>query len=140
MLILTPSTFVVSTEEHYIRQVTTMEIFKDFTFDSAHFLPNVPEGHKCKNMHGHTYKLTLFFEGEIDPHFGWIIDFNDIKKVVKPIIEELDHRTLNDVPGLENPTCEVITKWIWDQVKKELPQLSKIRLYETPTSGAVFKG
>lgn len=117
-----------------------MEIFKQFTFDSAHMLPNVTEGHKCKNLHGHTYHLTLFFEGELDEKMGWVIDFNDIKAAVKPIIEQLDHKYLNDLEGLENPTCENMCVWLWSKIKPQLPQLSKIKLNETPTSGAVYMG
>ena len=117
-----------------------MEIFKEFTFDAAHQLPHVPDGHKCKQIHGHTYHLTLFFEGEPNPHLGWIIDFADIKKTMRPILEQLDHKNLNEVPGLENPTCELITRWLWQQVKPLLPSLSKIILRETPTSGAIYIG
>ena len=117
-----------------------MEIFKQFTFDSAHKLPNVPDGHKCKNLHGHTYQLTVFFEGNLDKTLEWVIDFNDIKAVVKPIVDMLDHKYLNEISGLENPTCEVMCVWFWDKIKPKLPQLSKIELKETPTSGAVYKG
>jgi 6-pyruvoyltetrahydropterin/6-carboxytetrahydropterin synthase len=117
-----------------------MEIFKKYTFDSAHFLPNVPEGHKCKTMHGHTYHLTLYFEGELNQHFGWIMDFNDIKKIIAPIIEKLDHKVLNTIPGLENPTCELISTWLWNNIKPQIELLSKIELHETPTSGAIYIG
>lgn len=117
-----------------------MIIFKDFSFDSAHFLPHVPEGHKCKEIHGHTYRMKLSFEGEMDQELGWVIDFAEIKKVVKPIVDRIDHKLLNDIEGLENPTCEVIAIWIWDQVKPLIPQLCQIELYETLTSGVVYKG
>lgn len=117
-----------------------MKIFKSFTFDSAHFLPNVPDGHKCKHIHGHTYELTVYFEGPLDPVLNWVIDFGDIKKIVKPIVDQLDHKLINDIPGLENPTCEAIAKWIWDKVKPNLPSLARIKLMETPTSGAIYKG
>lgn len=119
---------------------TTMEIYKEFSFDSAHFLPNVPEGHKCKNMHGHTYKLKVFIQGEIDPHLGWIMDFKELKDKLAPVIDQLDHRLINDIKGLENPTAENITVWIWQQIKPVLPQLSKIELYETPTTGVIYAG
>ena len=117
-----------------------MLIFKKFTFDSAHSLPMVPDGHKCKEVHGHTYKLTVFIEGELDEKLGWVMDFGDLKQVIKPIIDSIDHKYLNDIEGLENPTCEVITKWLWDKVKPQVPMLKKIQLDETPTSGAVFEG
>jgi 6-pyruvoyltetrahydropterin/6-carboxytetrahydropterin synthase len=117
-----------------------MEIYKEFSFDSAHYLPNVPEGHKCKNMHGHTYKLKVFIQGEIDPHLGWIMDFKELKDKLAPVIDQLDHRLINDIQGLENPTAENITVWIWQQIKPVLPQLSKIELYETPTTGVIYSG
>ena len=84
-----------------------MLIFKQFTFDSAHFLPNVPDGHKCKNIHGHTYHLTVYLEDSLDEHLGWVSDFAVVKKLIKPIIEQVDHKLINEVPGLENPTCEM---------------------------------
>ena len=117
-----------------------MIIFKQFTFDSAHFLPNVPDGHKCKNIHGHTYKLTVFFEAPLDDNLGWVSDFAEIKSIIKPIIEIVDHKLINDIDGLKNPTCEILAIWFWDNIKPLLPALSKIELHETPTSGAIYKG
>ena len=113
-----------------------MVIYKRFVFDSAHFLPNVPEGHKCKNIHGHTYKLMVYLEGDLDEELQWVMDFKDLKDVVKPIVDRLDHQLMNEIEGLENPTAERIAVWIWDRIKPKLPLLSKIELKETPTSGA----
>ncbi len=117
-----------------------MIIFKQFTFDSAHFLPNVPDGHKCKQMHGHTYKLTVYLKGEPDPSLGWVLDFGIVKKVISPIIDRLDHHTLNDIPGLENPTSELLAKWLWNEIKPELAGLYRIELHETPSSGVIYEG
>ncbi len=117
-----------------------MEIFKQFTFDSAHYLPNVPLGHKCRGMHGHTYKLVLYLEGELDEQFGWVMDFAELKNIVEPVVNSIDHRILNDIPGLENPTCEMVAQWLWNKLKPDLTRLSKIELHETPTSGVVLKG
>lgn len=117
-----------------------MEIYKDFSFDSAHFLPNVPEGHKCKAMHGHTYKLRVFIKGSRDPHLGWIMDFKELKDAINPLIDMLDHKLINEVAGLENPTAENITVWIWDRIKPLLKGLSKIEFYETPTTGVIYSG
>ena len=117
-----------------------MEIYKDFSFDSAHYLPHVPDGHKCKNMHGHTYKLRVFVKGAPHPHFGWVMDFKELKDIVNPVIDTLDHRLLNDIEGLENPTAENITIWIWNTIKPLLHNLSKIELYETPTTGVIYTG
>lgn len=117
-----------------------MEIYKEFSFDSAHFLPNVPDGHKCKNMHGHTYRLRVFIKGEPDPQLGWIMDFKELKDALAGVIDQLDHKLINDIQGLENPTAENITVWIWKQIKPLLPLLSKIELYETPTTGVIYSG
>lgn len=117
-----------------------MEIFKEFTFDSAHFLPNVPDGHKCKNMHGHTYRVRFYCKGKVDDYTGWVIDFADIKAVWKPIEKIVDHKLLNDIPGLENSTAENISIWLWRKMKPNLPLLSKIELWETPTCGVIYCG
>ena len=125
-----------------LRDVSTisMIIFRQFTFDSAHFLPNVPVGHKCKEIHGHTYRLVLFFEGDLDQELNWVMDFAEVKRVVDPIVNTLDHHLLNNIEGLENPTCEAIAIWLWNKIKPEIPLLSKIELNETPTSGAIYVG
>ena len=117
-----------------------MEIFKDFTFEAAHRLPNVPAEHKCGRLHGHSFLVTLYISGDIDQNTGWIMDFGDIKHVFKPIYEQLDHNYLNDIPGLENPTSEVLAKWIWNELKPLLPELSKIQIRETCTSGCIYIG
>lgn len=117
-----------------------MLIYKEFTFDSAHYLPNVPDGHKCKNMHGHTYRLKIWIEGVPDPEFGWVMDFAVLKDIVKPVVNQLDHKCMNDIPGLSNPTCELIAVWIWDQLKPQLTNMVKIELHETPTSGVIYEG
>jgi len=117
-----------------------MVIFKKFAFDSAHFLPNVPQGHKCKNIHGHTYHLTVFLEGDLEEKLEWVMDFKVLKDVVRPVIDQLDHQLMNEIPGLENPTAERIVIWIWNQIKPKLPLLSKLELNETPTSGAIYEG
>jgi len=117
-----------------------MEIFKQFTFDSAHFLPNVPIGHKCREIHGHTYRLVVYIEGDLDKHLGWVMDFAELKRVIDPVVKSIDHKLLNNIEGLENPTCERIAVWIWDQIKPGIPLLARLELHETPTSGAVYCG
>lgn len=115
-------------------------IYKDFRFEAAHKLPNVPEGHKCGRLHGHSYKVRIHMEGPIDENMGWFIDFSDVKALFKPIYSQLDHHYLNDIEGLENPTAEVIAKWIWDRLKPSLSELSAIELMETCTCGVIYKG
>jgi 6-pyruvoyltetrahydropterin/6-carboxytetrahydropterin synthase len=117
-----------------------MIIYKKFVFDSAHFLPNVPERHKCKNMHGHTYGLIIFIEGKIKQPEGWVIDFGNLKACVKPVLDKLDHHCLNDIPGLENPTSEILAVWLWSQLKPAIPELKRIELSETATSGVIYEG
>jgi len=118
-----------------------LELSKTFGFEAAHFLPNVPDGHKCRRMHGHSFRFSVVLKGNIDQKTGWIMDFADLKSIVKPIIEsELDHYVLNDVPGLENPTSEKIAIWLWKKIQPKLPLLHKIIVYETCTSSCVYRG
>ena len=117
-----------------------MKIFRTFTFDSAHYLPNVPDGHKCKKVHGHTYRMTVYFEGELEKDLKWVADFAVVKKVINPIIDRIDHQLLNEIEGLENPTCEMIAIWLWDKIKEEIPMLCRIELHENTTSGAIYEG
>ena len=115
-------------------------LYKQFTFDAAHYLPKVPDGHKCKQMHGHTYHLTIFIEGEVLEERGWVLDFGDIKELLKPVLGIIDHALLNNIPGLENPTAELFSIWLWDKIKPLLPELKKIELKETPPSGVIYEG
>ncbi len=118
-----------------------VEIAKSFRFEAAHLLPNVPEGHKCRRLHGHSFRFEVKLAGEADPHTGWLLDFGDISRVVKPLIENsLDHRYLNDVPGLENPTSENLAIWLWQRIRPELPQLAEIVVYETCNSCCIYRG
>ena len=117
-----------------------MEIFKEFTFEAAHFLPNVPDGHKCRRLHGHSYSVRIYVSGPIGDSSGWVMDFADIKQAFKPIYDQLDHYFLNEIPGLENPTAENIARWIWQQLKPAIPALSAIEMKETCTSGCVYRG
>jgi len=117
-----------------------MEIFKTFHLEAAHRLPNVPPGHKCARLHGHSFRVDVHVAGEPGPQSGWIMDFADIKAAFAPIFEALDHRYLNDVPGLDNPTSERVATWIWERLKPALPMLARIVVHETCTSGCVYEG
>ncbi len=117
-----------------------MEIFKVFTIEAAHRLPHVPVGHKCSRLHGHSFQIEVHVEGPLDPRLGWVIDFADIKGAFKPVEEQIDHRYLNEVEGLENPTSENIARWIWHSLKESLPGLSKVVVRETCTSGCIYSG
>jgi len=117
-----------------------MEIYKEFSFDSAHQLPNVPAGHKCARLHGHTFNVRVQIRGPVDPQIGWVMDFADIGAVFKPLQDQLDHRYLNEIEGLENPTSEVIARWIWARLKPDLPWLSAVEVRETCTTGCIYRG
>lgn len=117
-----------------------MEIYKEFTFESAHLLPHVPEGHKCRRLHGHSYRVRVYVKGPVGSGTGWVMDFGDIKSAFKPILNQLDHWYLNEIEGLENPTSENLAKWIWTRLKLSLPQLSRIEISETCTSGCCYSG
>ena len=117
-----------------------MRISKDFTFEAAHLLPNVPDGHKCARLHGHSFRVALYIEGEDDPYTGWIRDFSEIKQIFKPIYEQLDHHYLNEIEGLENPTSEQLAIWIWQRLKPQVPLLTEVVVHETCTSGCRYRG
>jgi 6-pyruvoyltetrahydropterin/6-carboxytetrahydropterin synthase len=117
-----------------------VEIFKEFTFEAAHRLPHVPDGHKCGRLHGHSYAVSVHIDGPVDPHSGWVRDFGDLSAVVKPLVAELDHYYLNDIEGLDNPTSEVLARWIWERLCPQLPDLSQVAVRETCTSGCVYRG
>lgn len=91
-------------------------------------------------MHGHTYRLKVWIEDQPHPALGWVMDFAELKAVVKPVVAMLDHKCMNEVPGLENPTCEMIAVWLWNHLKPSLPKLLKVELHETPTSGVIYDG
>lgn len=117
-----------------------MDIFKVFTFEAAHRLPNVPPGHKCGRLHGHSFRVEIRVSGPVGEEAGWVMDFADIKAAWKPLEEQLDHRYLNDVNGLGNPTSENIACWIWDRLKPNLAALTEVAIQETCSSGCVYRG
>ncbi|HST28236.1 MAG TPA: 6-carboxytetrahydropterin synthase QueD [Rudaea sp.] len=117
-----------------------MDIFKRFHIEAAHRLPNVPPGHKCARLHGHSFGIEIHVSGPIGAGTGWVMDFADIKSAFAPIFAELDHHYLNEVPGLDNPTSEQLAMWIWNRLKPALPLLSKVVVNETCTSGCVYSG
>ncbi len=117
-----------------------VELRKSFQFEAAHLLPHLPEDHKCRRLHGHSFSVELVIAGECDPKLGWLMDYAEVSKAFKPLWEQLDHRYLNEVEGLENPTSENIAKWIWDRLKPKLPLLSQILVAETCNSACIYRG
>ena len=117
-----------------------MEIFKRFRIEAAHRLPALPAGHKCARLHGHSFRIEVHVRGAIDPALGWVQDFADISAAFEPLFDQLDHRYLNEVKGLENPTSENLAKWVWQGLRQRLPLLSKVLVRETCTAGCVYEG
>ncbi|HUS90225.1 MAG TPA: 6-carboxytetrahydropterin synthase QueD [Phycisphaerae bacterium] len=116
------------------------ELIRTFRFEAAHALPNVPAEHKCRRLHGHSYRVDIHVTGPIDPEKGWVMDFGDVKRAVEPVLAELDHRMLSDVPGLENSTSEMIAKYLWARLRPALPLLSAVAVWESENSRCVYRG
>jgi len=117
-----------------------VRLAKSFSFEAAHFLPEFPDGHKCRRMHGHSFRVDVVVEGEIPEDRHYLIDYGEIKAVIGPVRMLLDHRLLNEIDGLEHPTSEVLARWIWDRVKPALPLLVEVHVHETCTSRCEYRG
>ncbi|MCX7721580.1 MAG: 6-carboxytetrahydropterin synthase QueD [Verrucomicrobiae bacterium] len=117
-----------------------IELRKSFTFDAAHYLPNVPRTHRCSQLHGHSYTVEIAVAGALDAAHGWVMDYGELAAAVEPVLEQLDHKVLNEVSGLENPTSENIAVWLWEKLKPRLPALVEIVVAETPTARAIYRG
>ena len=117
-----------------------MEIYKEFRFEAAHRLPHVPEGHKCRRLHGHSFVVELHASGPLREPEGWVMDFADLTRAFQPIHALVDHQYLNEVPGLENPTSENLARWIWQKVKPSVPELDRVVIRETCTAGCSYAG
>jgi 6-pyruvoyltetrahydropterin/6-carboxytetrahydropterin synthase len=116
-----------------------VEVFREFSFEAAHLLPNVAEGHKCRRLHGHSYRLEIHVRGAVDPATGMVVDFADIESAFHPLWRQLDHHYLNELEGLANPTSENLAIWVWERLCGALP-LDRVVVRETRTSGAVYRG
>jgi len=117
-----------------------MELQKTFYFEASHSLPNVPPEHKCRNVHGHSFSVTVTLQGPVDPNSGWILDFAEVNRIVQPTIDRLDHSMLNEIPGLENPTSEHIALWLWENLTSDLSGLTAIEVQESATARCVYRG
>lgn len=113
------------------RTPTRTRIARTYRFESAHFLPRVPDGHRCRNLHGHNYRVEVMLEGELDAR-GFVADFAELDAEMAPLLNQVDHKLLNDVPGLENPTAELIAAWFFAR----LPRCARVRVYENDDSWA----
>jgi 6-pyruvoyltetrahydropterin/6-carboxytetrahydropterin synthase len=118
-----------------------VELVKEYRFEAAHRLPMVPPEHKCARLHGHSFRIEVCIAGDVDERTGWLVDFGDITAVVEPLLlGQLDHRTLNDVPGLENPTSELLSRWLWSRLRPQLPGLAALTVHETCTARCTYRG
>jgi 6-pyruvoyltetrahydropterin/6-carboxytetrahydropterin synthase len=117
-----------------------VRLSKTFSFEAAHDLPTFPDGHKCRRLHGHSFRFDVIVEGRVDPNKGYLIDYGDIKSAAAPIVKRLDHYYLNEIEGLSNPTSENIARWLWEQLKPSLPLLVEIVVYETCTTECRYRG
>ena len=108
-----------------------VRLVKELSFEAAHRLPKVPVGHKCARLHGHSFRVDLSVEGEVNPETGWFIDYAEIDRLWEPLHQVLDHNYLNEVPGLENPTSENLARWLWERLKPNLAVLGKVVVHET---------
>lgn len=117
-----------------------MDIFKVFTIEAAHRLPNLPASHKCSRLHGHSFRIEIHVSGPVSAREGWVQDFAELSAAFKPLFERLDHYYLNDIPGLDNPTSENLARWLWRELKPKLPLLAKIVVHETCTAGCIYDG
>jgi 6-pyruvoyltetrahydropterin/6-carboxytetrahydropterin synthase len=116
------------------------ELRRSYGFEAAHYLPQAPDGHPCRRVHGHSYEVEIQVVGEVDEPAGWVIDFAEIDNVFEPVRELLDHRLLNDLEGLENPTSELLARWIWQRMGSALPGLAAVAVRETPHSTCIYRG
>ena len=118
-----------------------VELKKEYRFEAAHRLPRVPEGHKCHRLHGHSYRIELHVRGAVDPQTGWLIDFGVLDDIFEAeVYQRLDHRYLNDVPGLENSTSENLGAWLWQALRPRLPQLIAVTVWETADACCIYRG
>ena len=113
---------------------------RTFRFEASHRLSHLPEDHPCHHLHGHSYQLEIQVSGDVDEKSGFLIDYAEIKSAVKPLLQQLDHKHLNDIPGLEKPTTELIAQWLWERLGNPLPQLSLIAIQETPLTRCEYRG
>jgi 6-pyruvoyltetrahydropterin/6-carboxytetrahydropterin synthase len=113
---------------------------RSFRIEAARRLPRLPSSHPCSRLHGHSFLIELELVGDIDPELGWLVDYDEIARLWTPLASMLDHRLLNEVEGLENPTSEHLARWIFDRMRPTLPMLTAVTLMETPETRAIYRG
>lgn len=117
-----------------------VRLVQAFRFEAAHRLPQVPTGHKCARLHGHSFKVEVAVRGPVDERTGWLVDYADLEAAWAPLHAQLDHNYLNEVPGLENPTSEVIARWVWERLAGAFPELERVTVFETCDARCEYEG
>jgi 6-pyruvoyltetrahydropterin/6-carboxytetrahydropterin synthase len=117
-----------------------MDLYTDFHFEAAHQLPGVPPTHMCARLHGHSYSVRVTVRGDVDPSTGWVMDFGQILAAIEPVRARLDHRYLNDIDGLANPTSENLACWLWKQLSPAIPLIHEVEVREMPNFGCIYRG
>lgn len=117
-----------------------VELCREYRFEAAHSLPRVPVEHRCRRLHGHSYRVELMVTGPVQETTGWLLDFYDLDRVMQPLIDALDHRTLNEIDGLDNPTCERLCAWLWERLRGRVPGLSAVTVWETHDARCTYRG
>jgi 6-pyruvoyltetrahydropterin/6-carboxytetrahydropterin synthase len=118
-----------------------MRIYKEFTFEAAHFLPSAPVGHPNSRVHGHSFRVRVILDGEPDETTGLVMHLDDVEAGLSDVHEALDHRFLNEVEGLSQPTLERITMWLWDRLHNRLPGLAEIEVArDSCREGCIYRG
>jgi 6-pyruvoyltetrahydropterin/6-carboxytetrahydropterin synthase len=118
-----------------------MRIYKEFTFEAAHFLPSAPQDHPNARVHGHSFRVRVTLDGDPDPETGLVMHLEDVETAIEDTREALDHRFLNEVEGLEAPTLERIAVWLWDRLHNRLPGLAEIEVArDSCREGCIYRG
>ena len=118
-----------------------MIIYRTFRIHASRFLPNLEDNHICKRMHGHTFNITVYVNGEIDKKTGFVMDFFELDLFVKKeVIDKIDHKVLNEIKNLENPSSEHLAIFVWDRLVDKVAYLSKIIISEDHGTGIEYSG
>ena len=111
-----------------------------YRIESARRLSHLPPSHPCSRVHGHSFIITLTLFGPWNEELAWMYDYHDLEQKIRPILNTLDHRYLNDVPGLEKPTSEALCVYLFNKIKALVPELQKVTIAETPTTECSYSG
>ena len=117
-----------------------VRLVQGFTFEAAHWLPKIPSDHMCARLHGHSYRIEVAASGPVNEDTGWFIDYQRIHDAWAPLFAQLDHHCLNDVKGLENPTAELLARWLWDHLAPALPEIERVTVFESNDARCEYEG